>query len=199
MSCQKHIQRKRPTSCPDCAAEVALPLAKMRANIAVAKAKVEEKVIVKTSRDMLADLEKEEEQMVVKKERKKREVVINTTDPVSLPELPPTSEDVSELVTKRIALVQVAINSYFDNKFAEFKARILSLSTVQWEHLSIPAGKCNMETISILEKDGWKYVDMYVQDNIIKLSGFTAPVAVFTRVKSDARKKTVVETKKEFK
>lgn len=211
MSCQRHIQRKRPTSCPECAAElskpivvkpkepeVVTPLVKLKANIAVARTKKEAKeevVDVRTSRDALADMEKTEEEFVIKKERKKKEVVINTAEPK--PE--PVMVLAEDCASKAIKIQEGLIDKYLAEKLLEFRSKITSLSNVQYEHLSIPAAKCNMEMITTLDKDGWQYVDMYAQDNIIKVSGFTAPVAVFQRVKSDSRKKTVIEWKKELK
>ena len=190
MSCQKHKLRKRG-NCPDC-----FPVHVKAPITGKTKPVKEEKVIVKTSRDMLADLEKEADNIVVKKERKKREVVINTAPPKE-----EESDEIKPLVIAEIEkkIAHYNIDLYFDTKMAEFKSKIASVAGLQWEHLDIPAGKCNMETICMLEKDGFQYIDMYVQENIMKVSGFTVPTAVFQRLVKNDRKKTTIQWKKELK
>ena len=158
MSCKRHIHRKRPNSCPDCAAEL----------------KGEEKV--QTSREMLADLNKmesEEVELVIKKERKARE----PKEPKVVEQFP-TSEPV---VFNCLIEHKDDVDRYFNIKLDEFKLKINTLSTLRYENLYVPMDQFDLKMMDKLNKEKWRLINFW-DTNIAKASGIKREVAVLERI-----------------
>lgn len=156
MSCRKHIQRKRPNSCPDCAAELS-----------------GEKV--QTSREMLADLDKiehEEAELVIKKERKKRVVenIVPTITPVvkevenilidNVKKMVKDIRQTEEYAQCKEELIQF-IQSETEKALAKVKEQVDRICRVTYECKRVPLSKFKVSMIDEMSRDGWQYMDYY--------------------------------------
>lgn len=188
MTCLKHKLRRR-SDCPNC-----FPNSKEE----------------KTSREMLADLEKEESELVIKAPRKKRESkVIITSTPTetnilvneyvnsgqSKEFLKDPLEEFKSKINEMIDNSKNEIDNYFASKLQELKNEIHKETSILYEHLSFSSTLLDLSLLNKLELDGFMLVNIFSGD-IAKASGFKESTAVFKRIKSDIWKKKIEEYKK---
>lgn len=171
MSCSKHPQRKRK-DCPGCFP----PVVKESVSVVSAHPKATTKATnipvqtERTSREMLADMEKEVEELVIKPERAKK-----TPKPepqqaeevkVDGAEAPVVKTPLQEFEAKCEAVAAKVYEKYME--------KIYALSDVLWEHLEVPDTIFTLQLLYDLEREGWKWCQLY-DELWNKASGLNQP------------------------
>ena len=155
MSCQKHIQRKRPNTCPDCAAE------------------------------LKATLPKEEEKVpVVIKEKKKEEPKpIENKKPLLTPtSLPLQLDDDLINLDSQIRKVKEDLEQYCKFLIEKIRAEARSITEVTYEYEYVRETGFKIDLLDKKAKEGWRFKEI-LSGKIAELYGFKETVTVFERVK----------------
>ena len=171
-ACKKHLQRKRPNSCPDCAQELALSKPIIAGLSKVVPEPVEDDMKWKEA----PVVEKITEAVIKKKREILREQIAEV--PVVFNCLEEHREDV---------------NTYFELKLQEFKMKIKNISLVKYENLYIPRDKFTITLMEKLNREGWRLINFW-EDNVAKVSSAKGACAVLERVQSENNKPKPVYT-----
>lgn len=173
--CEKHQQRKRPATCPDCAAEL------------------EDQQHLNSERITNTDDSKLPPVFLVKRAEPVKEKILDTEEEKSLLE-----DTVDNIDTPRhTELSSVKSNKFSEREYisalveieikkaiANIKAEVAELKNIKWEHMQIPLNTFRFEMLSKLESEGWKYCEM-IKDPIAFQYGKVDPFILFTRVQRD--------------
>lgn len=177
MACGKHKQRKRPSSCNAC------------------KAELEQKDITKLGikehiNTNLVNIDKAEEVINSIKEKKKREDKIQE-DKIEIISTPTGENEfykefiksyINESLSQIPEDIKSSIDLYFEERLKKIKQEINSITTVKYEYKFVHEASFRISDLDTEAKNGWRFKEI-LRGDIIKTYGLKEPSVLFERIK----------------